>query len=90
MSLRFYPRAELGKEGGNNLAPTPTRRRIKKMQSKGLRSHASTCGKKKGCFCKTKPPSPRAGGSSLVPPNRLEENGVVRWFQPPRERKYRV
>jgi hypothetical protein len=46
MSLRFYPRAELGKEGGNNLAPTPTRRRIKKMQSKGLRSHASSCAKK--------------------------------------------
>ena len=46
MSLRFYPRAELGKEGGNNLAPTPTRRRIKTMQSKGLRSHASPCAKK--------------------------------------------
>ena len=89
MSLRFYPRAELGKEGGNNPGadtnpPEDQEDAVERVEV------ACQLMRRKRSFCKTKPPSPRAGGSSLVPPNRLEENGVVRWFQPPRERKYRV
>ena len=40
MSLRFYARGELGKQSGNNPNADPTRRRIKKILSKGLRSHS--------------------------------------------------
>jgi len=36
MSLRFYPRGSSGSSVGSILVPTPTRRRIKKMLSKGL------------------------------------------------------
>jgi hypothetical protein len=41
MSLRFYPREELGKQGGNNPGADTTRRRIKKILSKGLTSHSA-------------------------------------------------
>ena len=40
MAQRFYPRGELRKQGGNNPGAETTRRRIKKMLSKGLRSHS--------------------------------------------------
>ena len=39
MALRFCPRGNSGSRVGTTLAPTPTSRRIKKMLSKGLRSH---------------------------------------------------
>jgi len=39
MSLRFYPRGELGKQVGSNPGADTARRRIKKTLSKGLRSH---------------------------------------------------
>jgi uncharacterized protein (DUF433 family) len=40
MPLRFYPRGSSGSRAGTTLALTPTRRRINKLLSKGLRSHS--------------------------------------------------
>ena len=37
MSLRLYPRAELGKQRGNNPGADTTTRRVKKMLPKRLR-----------------------------------------------------
>jgi len=41
---KALPSGELGKQGGNNPAADTTRRRIKKMLSKGLRSRSGWCG----------------------------------------------
>jgi hypothetical protein len=65
MSLRFYPREEPGKQGGNNPGAVTNPPGDREDAAERLRPHASTCGKKKRVICKTKPPSPRTGGKEL-------------------------
>ena len=47
MSLRFYPREEPGKQGGNNPGAVTNPPGDREDAAERLRPHASTCGKKK-------------------------------------------